>query len=60
VTVPRLSLTIEVEGDPRIELRAEGADLDGLLDWLSSEAVRERLDALVLLATGRMTDSPGA
>ena len=56
MTVPRLSLTIEVEGDPRIELRAEGPDLDAVFDWLSRPQVREQLDKLVLLATGRTLD----
>jgi hypothetical protein len=56
VTVPHLSLTIEIEGKPRIELRAEGADLDSLFDWLSSEAVRRQLDALALLVTSRTRD----
>jgi hypothetical protein len=56
MTVPRLSLTIEVEGDPRIELRAEGGDLASLLDWLSQPQVRAQLDKLCLLVSGRTND----
>lgn len=54
--VPRLSVTIEVEGSPRLELRAEDADLASLYDWLASPKVRAQIDALVTLATGRTPD----
>lgn len=55
MSVPKVSLVVEVEGTPRIELRAEDADLDSLFEWLRSDRVRRQLDALALLISGRDT-----
>ncbi|MFL5961018.1 MAG: hypothetical protein ACJ75G_12235 [Gaiellaceae bacterium] len=55
MSIPTIIFSIEVEGRPRLEVKAADADLDSLLSWLSSERVREQLDALVLLVSGRDT-----
>lgn len=57
MSVPRISLVVEIEGTPEIKVEASGADLDALVEWLASAAVRERLDALVALATSRDTSA---
>jgi hypothetical protein len=56
MSVPRLSISIAIEGTPEIRLEAGGADLDALIAWLSRPEVVERIDALAALVTSRTID----
>lgn len=56
MTIPKVVISIETEGQPRLELRASDEDADHLLDWLAEARTRKQLARLVALVTGETID----